>query len=147
MKIQEASVSMKVVRGRYQDFIKDGLNHNQAIAATAEYYGLDSSDIVDELKAFNFDSDTMKESKINIGSKFNADGQTWEIIKISNTEVKAKSLTASTKDNTKTFDIKTVEKNKIKETIEISSEFQIPGTDIILEKGDKIQIKSGFSCT
>ena len=56
------NVSMKLMRSTYLDFRKQ-MGHVAAVAATAEYYGLDPEDINDELKAFGIEPGFMEGKK------------------------------------------------------------------------------------
>jgi hypothetical protein len=55
-------------------------------------------------------NESVNEGKIKVGQKFNADGITWEVIKVGATQSRAQAITKSVKGKQGTYDNKTIRK-------------------------------------
>jgi hypothetical protein len=99
----------------------------------------DKETLVKIAKLMQKANESIVEGKIKVGQKFNADGVTWEVIKVGPTSSRAKAITKSVKGKESVYDNKTISKfvedNAMKESTFKSQLREVIRKEIIKEEG------------
>ena len=99
----------------------------------------DKETLVKIAKLMQKANESIVEGKIKVGQKFNADGITWEVIKVGPTSSRAKAITKSVKGKESVYDNKTISKfvedNAMKESTFKSQLREVIRKEIIKEEG------------